>query len=293
MNSFLERIKAGELIVSDGGMGTQLAERGIDITGCVEKVNLTDPSILEDIAKSYAEVGAEIIQTNTFGASPLKLAMHGMEDKVGEIITEAVKAVKKVIGDKVYISGSCGPSGRILKPYGDCEAMDMAQSYKTQAKALIEGGVDIICVETMTDLAEAVMAIKAARDIDRKIPIMATMTFDPTPRGYYTVMGVTIEAASAGMIEAGADLIGSNCGNGIENMIEIARKFREVSKHPLIIQSNAGLPKITKGVLSYSESPEFMADKVVELKSIGVSVIGGCCGTTPEHIKAIKDRIKP
>jgi len=293
MSSFFERIKAGELFISDGGMGTQLAERGVELTGCVEKINLDDPTILEDIAKSFIDAGSEIIQTNTFGASPLKLAMHGMDDKTEEIIAGAVKAVKKVANGKIYISGSCGPSGRILKPYGDCDPEDMAKSFERQAQELVKGGVDIICVETMTDLIEAVIAVEAVKKIASEIPVMATMTFDPTPRGYFTIMGVSIEAASKGLINAGADLIGSNCGNGIENMIKIARKFKGFTDHPLIIQTNAGLPQISNEVLCYLESPEFMAEKAVELKNLGVSVIGGCCGTTPEHIRAIKDRLKP
>jgi 5-methyltetrahydrofolate--homocysteine methyltransferase len=273
-------------------MGTQLAERGVDIASCVEAINLSQPELLRDIAEAYLEAGAEIIQTNTFGASPLKMAAYGLDEKTETIVEIAVEKVRQVVDGKAYVSGSCGPSGRILKPYGDCEESDMYDSFLRQMTAFADAGVDIICVETMTDLIEARLAIRAAREVDPKIPIMATMTFDKTDRGFFTVMGVSIENAAQGLKDAGADIIGSNCGNGIDNMIAIARDFKKNTDMPLIIQSNAGLPKIKNDTLTYPESPEFMAARALELKAAGVSVIGGCCGTTPEHIKAIKSKIK-
>ncbi len=288
MKPLLERIRQGEIIVADGAMGTMLAERGVDISGCVEEVNLSRPEVLEEIAALYLEAGAEIIQTATFGASPVKLSMYSMEHKTGEIIGNAVAAVKKVVDGKAYISGSCGPSGRLLKPYGDADFEELSDSFKTQMKFLIEAAVDIICVETMTDLAEAILAVKAAKEIDATVPVMATMTFDPTPRGYYTIMGVNIPYACEQLKEAGADIIGSNCGNGIERMVEIAREFNTHTNLPIIIQSNAGLPEMINGRPVYRETPDFMAEKTKDLISAGVSIIGGCCGTTPEHIAAIR-----
>ena len=140
----------------------------------------------------------------------------------------------------------------------------------------------------MTDLTEATLAVKAAKKVSASIPVMAAMTFDPTPRGFYTVMGVSIEDAARGLKEAGADIVGSNCGNGIENMVEIGRQFKRCSELPVIIQSNAGLPRMQGDKPVYLETPEFMAEKAKELVSAGVSIIGGCCGTTPEHIRAIR-----
>jgi 5-methyltetrahydrofolate--homocysteine methyltransferase len=291
MESFLNRVKQGRIFVADGAMGTMLFQRGLKPGDCPEALNLSSPEILRDIASLYLEAGAEIIQTNSFGGSPLKLAAYNLAEKAEEINRMAVEIVKNAINDKALIYGSCGPCGRILKPYGDTEPDEIHDSFKIQAKALIEAGVDMICVETMTDLSEAQLAIRAVRDISPDLPIMATMTFDPTPGGFYTIMGIDIKQAAMGLEEAGANIIGSNCGNGIENMIKIAREFKAASSLPIIIQSNAGLPKMEGTTVVYDETPEFMAEKAKELIALGVSVIGGCCGTTPEHIRAIKQMI--
>ena len=173
-------------------------------------------------------------------------------------------------------------------PYGDIAPETMAAAFERQIGALIEAGVDLICVETMTDLAEARLAIGAARRQSPTMPICATMTFDPTPNGFFTVMGTNIEQAVTGLSEAGADIIGSNCGNGIDNMVSIAQTFRRYTQLPLIIQSNAGLPEIVDGTLRYGETPEFMAERTRKLLDLGVNIVGGCCGTTPEHIAAIR-----
>ena len=289
MTDFLERIKAGEILVADGAMGTMLYERGVNIHQCPERVNLTRPEILEEIARLYFEAGADIIQTNTFGASPLKLAKYSYDDRTEQIVQSAVKAVRSVVGENAYVSGSCGPSAKILKPYGDTEPDEVYESFVRQMKAFAEAGVDIVCVETMTDIAEAALAVKAAKTVMPSIPVMATMTFDDTPRGFYTIMGVDIKTAAVRLEEAGADVIGSNCGNGIEKMIEIAQGFRLCSRVPIVIQSNAGLPVMVKGRAVYRETPEFMAEKAKGLISSEVSVIGGCCGTTPAHIAAIRE----
>jgi len=291
MKKLLERLKNGEILVADGAMGTMLMERGLKPGEPPESFNLTRLDVIEEIARLYLDAGADIIQTNTFGASPLKLSLYSLEDKTEEINRNAVLAVKEVVGDHAYISASCGPSGRLLKPYGDTEPEAVYNSFERQIDALISAGVDIICIETTVDLTEATLVIKAAKTASPATPVMATMTFDPTPRGFYTVMGVTIEDAAKGLEEAGADIVGSNCGNGIENMVRIAREFREYSSLPLIIQSNAGIPEIRGNTTVYPETPEFMAEKAKELVLSGVSIIGGCCGTTPDHIRAIRKMV--
>ncbi len=288
MKSILNRIKNNEILVADGAMGTMLFARGLKPGEPPESVNLKNPEILEEIAQAYLNAGADIIQTNTFGASALKLSDYGLDEKTEDINRIAVERVRKVVGNKAYISGSCGPSGKLLKPFGDTEPDDIYQSFKRQMKSLMNAGVDLICIETMTDLNEAVLAIKAVKSISFEIPIMTTMTFDETPRGFYTIMGVNIENAVKGLQKAGADIIGSNCGNGIENMIKIAREFKKLTTLPIIIQSNAGIPEMKDGKLIYSETPEFFGKKAKELIDAGVSIIGGCCGTTPEYIRAIR-----
>ena len=204
--------------------------------------------------------------------------------------------MREAVDDRAYVSGSVGPSGRILAPYGDIEPKVVLESFRRQIESLVDAGVDIICVETMTDIAEARLAIQATRAVSPTIPIMATMTYDETPRGFCTIMGVDIPTAVRELARAGADLVGSNCGYGIKKMVEIARAYRACSLMPLVIQPNAGLPVLEDGRPVYREGPEFMAEQGKELIAIGVSVIGGCCGTTPPHIAAIRtmvDSLRP
>ena len=288
MQSILERLNAGEILVADGAMGSILFQKGLQPGECPESMNLSHPEILEEIAASYFQAGADIVQTNTFGASPLKLSDSGLEEQTEKINVSAVSFVKKVVENRAYISGSVGPTGRILEPYGDTKEDLIYLCFERQIKALIDGGVNIITVETMLDLREASLAIRAAKTISPETPVMATMTFDETPRGFFTLMGVSTKEAANGLESAGADIIGSNCGSGIETMVKIAQELQTFSTLPLIIQSNAGHPEIRNGKQVYLETPEFFADKARELIESGVSIIGGCCGTTPEHIQAIR-----
>ncbi|RKZ08058.1 methionine synthase [Candidatus Fermentibacteria bacterium] len=291
MINLLERLRSGEILVSDGAMGTMLFERGLKSGDCPEAMNLSNIDVLEDIARLYLDAGADLIQTNTFGGSPLKLASYSLSGAAPLINRNAVLAVKRAVSGRAYVSGSCGPCGKILKPYGDTDPEAVYESFEIQMQAFAESGCDVICIETMMDLNEMLLALKAAKEKAPGIPVMTTMTFEATPKGFYTIMGVTIEKAARALEEAGADVTGSNCGNGIENMIRIAREYRKHTALPLIIQSNAGLPLIEKGELVYPESPEFMAEKAKELVDAGVSIIGGCCGTGPAHIRAIRNSI--
>ena len=288
MDTLLHRIRRGEIIVADGAMGTLLIRRGFRPEDCFEALNLKHPDVIREISSDYREAGADIIQTNTFGASPLKLQRFSLDGKTEAINAKAVEIARDAACGEAFISGSCGPSGRMLIPHGDTSPEQIHDSALRQMQALIEAGVDVICIETMTDLTEAILNIKAAKAVSPTIPVMATMTFDLTPRGFFTIMGVAIERAASELGKEGADIIGTNCGHGIEQMIDIARQFKMYSDLPLIVQSNAGLPKLIDGVPTYSEAPEFMADRSRELVAIGVSIIGGCCGTTPAHIAAIR-----
>ncbi len=287
----LERLARGEILVADGAIGTMLMARGLERGKPPESFNLTRSDVLVDIAREYLTAGADIVQTNTFGASRLKLKHYALDGKVREINENAVAAVRQAVGDKAYVSGSCGPTGQFLKPYGDIDPEEMTAVFHEQIDALVSAGVDLVCIETMTDLGEAVCALKAAKQVSGTVPVIATMTFDETPKGFFTIMGVNIKTAVEGLESAGADIIGSNCGNGIENMVRIGREFRERTKLPVIIQSNAGLPELRDKEVVYPESPDFMAGKVVELIDLGVSIIGGCCGTTPDHIRAFRKAV--
>lgn len=291
MEKPFNKILQEKILVGDGAMGTMLIERGLEAGRPPESFNLEKTAVLEDIARQYLDAGSDIVQTNTFGASALNLAVYGLEERTIDINRAAVLAVRKAVGDHAYVSGSCGPSGRLLKPYGDVEPERMFASFKVQLEVLIDAGVDVICVETMSDIQEAVLAVTAAKDIEASVPVMATMTFNPTPKGFYTVMGVNIPDAAAALETAGADIVGSNCGNGIENMILIAEGFKKCTKLPIIIQSNAGLPQKRGSDFIYPETPEYMAERSRELVKLGISIIGGCCGTTPAHIKALRSMV--
>ncbi len=292
MNTLLERLQAGEILVGDGAMGTMLFAAGLKQGDCPEALNLSKPELLEDIARQYLDAGADLIETNTFGGSPLKLSLYDLDSKTEEINRAAVQAVRKTVGERAFVSGSCGPSGKILKPYGDTDPEQMRESFARQLHALAEAGVDLFCIETMTDIHEAVIAITAAKEVAPEMPVVATMTFDTTPKGFFTMMGVTVERAAEELAAAGADILGSNCGNGSDNMVKIAREFRKHTKLPILIQSNAGLPVLKDGDVVYLETPEYMAERARQMIDLGVSIIGGCCGTTPEHVKAIALEVK-
>ncbi len=289
--AFRVRLDRGDLLVADGAMGSLLLARGLKSGDPPEEWNLSRPEVLAEIASLYLDAGADLIQSNSFGGSPLKLADFGLEDQCEAINQTAAKIVADLVGDRAYVNGSMGPCGKILEPYGDARAEEVYAGFLKQAKALAQGGADLICIETMTDLAEAEIAIRAAREAAPELPIMATMTFDETPRGYYTIMGQNIETAAQGLAAAGADVIGSNCGNGAEGMLAIAREFSRVSELPLLFQANAGLPELKDGQVVYLESPEFMAEIAAGMIAAGAQIIGGCCGTTPEHIFAFRSAV--
>ncbi len=291
MRAPLERLQTGEILCSDGAWGTQLMARGLKPGDSPEALNLSSPEALVEVATLYVEAGAQLITTNTFGGSSLKLHSYELDDRTEEINRAAVEVLKPVVADRAYILASVGPTGKLLKPYGDTEPEAIAEAFNRQTGALVEAGADLICIETMIDLTEARLAIEAARSHSAEIPIIATMTFDATPRGFFTTMGVTVEQACTGLVEAGANIVGSNCGNGIDKMIAIAKEFATHSSVPVIIQSNAGVPENVGGEVIYPESPEFMAERVGQLIDLGVVIIGGCCGTGPDHIRALRSAI--
>jgi 5-methyltetrahydrofolate--homocysteine methyltransferase len=288
MEPVLSRLRAGEVLVADGAMGTMLLARGLKAGECPERWNLDRPQVLEEIAAAYLAAGADIIETNTFGGSPLKLAQYALDDRTEEINERAARAVRAAVGDRAAVAGSCGPCGRVLLPYGDTDPEVVRAGFVRQMTALAGAGVDLPIIETMTDISEGKLALAAAREAAPELPVFATMTFDETPRGFFTVMGVAIPQAAEELAAAGADAVGANCGSGIEVMVRIAAEFREHTSLPVLIQSNAGLPKLVEGRAVYQESPDFVAGGCRKMLDMGVQIVGGCCGTTPEHIAAIR-----
>jgi len=288
MENILKRLQRNEIILGDGSLGTLLMQHGLKHGDPPETFNLNRPQVLEEIASLYLDAGAEIITTNTFGASRLRLQQFSLEGQVDAINRRAVEAVRRAVGRKAYVSGSVGPTARLIQPLGETEPEEILSCFQQQIAALLAAGADMICIETMTDLREATLAIQAVRSLDARIPTMATMTFGKTPRGYFTVMGISVESASMELEEAGADIIGSNCGVGMDAMIGIAREFKRHTLLPVAVQSNAGLPVETDSGIEYPESADYFASKAAELLDLGVQIIGGCCGSGPEHIRAIR-----
>jgi 5-methyltetrahydrofolate--homocysteine methyltransferase len=288
MEGLLTRLHRGDVLVGDGAWGTELMKRGLPAGRPPEWFALERPEVLEEVARLYLDGGADLVTTDTFGGTSFRLRLHGLDGERERINREAVEAVKRAVGGRALVSASVGPSGQLLEPYGDTSPDAVEEAFAEQIAALASAGADVLCIETMGDLTEAARAVKAAKDVAPGVPVMATMTFEPTPRGYFTVMGVSVEKAAAGLAAAGADVVGSNCGTGIEDMVEIARAMARATRLPLIIQPNAGLPESRDGRTVYNETPETMAARVPELLDLGVVVVGGCCGTTPDHIRAIR-----
>lgn len=288
MRPILERVGRGEVLLADGAMGTQLMARGLKSGECPEALNLDRPDVVASVSADYAAAGADIVLTNTFGGSPLKLALYGLEGQTEAINAAAVAAARRGAGAGVYVAASCGPTGRMLQPYGDTPPAAVAAAFARQLAALAAAGVDLIVVETMTDLAEAVLAVAAARAAAPGVPVAATMTFDVTPNGFFTIMGVDIPRAVRELAAAGAHILGSNCGVGIEPMVAVAAELRRATDRPLLVQANAGLPQMRVGAPVWPETPDVYAGRAAALPALGVGIIGGCCGTTPAHITALR-----
>jgi 5-methyltetrahydrofolate--homocysteine methyltransferase len=291
MKSLLNVLKTGKILVSDGAWGTLLQERGLQPGECPELWNSTHRADVLSIAKSYIDAGADMIETNSFGGSPSKLAHYGLQDRTVELNETAAAISREASGDKGFVLGSIGPTGVILM-MGEVPEETIFEGFCIQAKALESGGADAICIETMSAIDEACLAIRAAKE-STKCEIICTFTFEKTVNGEYrTMMGVSPTETVLALTEAGASIIGTNCGNGFDGMIDIVREIRAVDAHtPILVHANAGKPILVGGKTSFPETPEMMAIKVGNLIKAGANIIGGCCGTTPAHIRAIAQAI--
>jgi 5-methyltetrahydrofolate--homocysteine methyltransferase len=288
----LEKLKLNQILLSDGAWGTFLQAKGLQPGECPELWNITHPKEVMDIAESYIQAGSDIIETNSFGATGLKLVQYGLGDRAAEINKAAASISRKAAGNDKHVAGSIGPTGKMLL-MGDVTEEELYNTFREQVIALEAGGADIIIAETMSALDEAAIAVRAARE-NTKCTVIITMTFSKEPNGeYHTMMGVSPEEMVVAMKEAGAHIVGSNCGNGIEEMIDIVKAIRAVDPIiPIMIQSNAGVPEYVDGKTLFRETPEMMASFVPQLIKAGANIIGGCCGTTPEHIKAMRNILK-
>jgi len=290
MRKILDQIKTGKVLVSDGAWGTFLQQKGMLPGECPEEWNLTHPDEVFDIAKSYIEAGADMIETNSFGGTVFKMGKYGLGDKVFELNKAAAEISRKAAGDK-FVIGSVGPTGKILM-MGDVTEEELYDAFKEQVLGLEAGGVDAIMIETMTDLDEARLAIRAAKE-NTKCEVFCTMTFDKTVQGEFrTMMGVSPTEMVETLVEAGADLIGANCGNGIADMIGIVEEIRKADAEiPVLVHANAGMPHYHDGQTVFPETPDEMALLVPKIIAAGANIVGGCCGTTPGHICRVREAV--
>jgi 5-methyltetrahydrofolate--homocysteine methyltransferase len=298
----VEVVKTGKVLVSDGAWGTFLQKKGLKAGECPELWCLEHADDVKDIAKGYIDAGADMIQADSFGGTCFKLEHYGLADRAAEINEAAARISREAAGDANWVIASIGPTGKMV--VGDDEKedyegddlyateSDIYAAFKEQAIALEKGGTDAACVETMSDIKESVLAIKAVKE-NTGLEVICTFTFERNVLGEYrTMMGVSPEAAIKAAVEAGADIAGANCGNGIERMIEIVTAMRKINKDiPILVHANAGLPQNVNGTDIFPESPEDMAKIAPDLVKAGANIIGGCCGTTPAHIAAIKKAI--
>ncbi len=287
MGKILDKIKQGKVLVSDGAWGTFLQQKGLQPGECPEAWNLSRPDDVLDIARSYIEAGADMIETNSFGGTRFKLERYGLADKVFELNRAAAEISRKAAGDK-YVIGSVGPTGKILM-MGDVTEEELYEAFREQALGLEAGGADAVMIETMSDLDEAQLAIRAAKD-HTKLEVFCTMTFEKTMAGEFrSMMGVSPTEMVEALKVAGAELVGANCGNGIAGMVGIVEEIRKADPVvPVLVHANAGMPLYRDGETFFPESPEEMAALVKEIVRAGANVVGGCCGTTPEHIRLVR-----
>lgn len=289
-HTLMEAIARRSVMISDGATGTYLQDRGLEAGGCPEAFNVDHPDIVRGMARDYFDAGADIVETNSFGGSRYMLAKYGFGDRVEEFNAKGAEHARSAAAANQYVMGSIGPTGEFLEPNGTATESEMFNVFCEQARGLIAGGVDGFCVETMSDMAEAALAIRACKTM-ADLPVMATLTFDRGPRGFFTMFGITPAGAAEQLAEAGADVVGSNCGIAIEDMIDIIAAMRQATDKPILSHVNAGLPKIEGGRIIYPDTPESMAPHYKRLVTSGANIVGGCCGTRPDHIRAIAESL--
>jgi homocysteine S-methyltransferase len=288
---FLQRLEAG-VVLADGAMGTQLYARGIPFDQCFDELNLSAVELVRGIHLDYIASGAELVETNTFGANRFKLAAHGLSDRVGDFNRAGAVLARQAVelsGRPAFVAGSMGPIGRPMAPLGAASAEEVREAYTEQAEALAAGGVDVLILETFTDLRELLEAVRAVRRAVA-LPLIAQMTF--TQEGK-TLLGHGPREIAEALERAGADVVGANCSMGSQGILEvIAQMAQFVHRAKLSAMPNAGFPAYVGGRYMYVSTPEYMADHARQMVALGVRLIGGCCGTTPEHIAAIRDAVR-
>ncbi len=290
MSKFITYLNTRPVLVADGAMGTMLHKAGLLLGVSPERWNLENPDAVRAVHKAYLDAGADLILTNTFGGAPVRLERDNLHEQAHAVNLAAAQLACEIVGDRALVIGDIGPTGQMLEPLGALPYADAVNGFATQAAALVEGGVDAILIETMSDLGEAVAAIEGTKQVT-SLPIMVTMSFDTKGR---TMMGVKPEKAAETLWGMGVALIGANCGRTLSETLEAIVKMRAaVPEAVLMAKPNAGLPHTGDGELVYEVTPDIMADYAQQfVAKAGVKIFGGCCGSTPEHIRAVAAALK-
>ncbi|HEX8320182.1 bifunctional homocysteine S-methyltransferase/methylenetetrahydrofolate reductase [Longimicrobium sp.] len=288
MRDFRRLLADGRPHLFDGAMGTMLYAKGVYINRCYDELSLTQPDLVRDIHRAYVKAGAEILETNSYGANRPKLARHGLDDRVREMNVAAAQIARSAAGDRVYVAGAIGPLGLRIEPYGPTAREEARGFFREQAEALVEGGVDLFILETFADLEEIHQAILGVREAS-ELPIVAQMVIreDGT-----TAFGSDVALLAERLGEWGAEVVGLNCSVGPSAMLSAADRLMAATSRPVVMQPNAGLPRQVDGRTMYMASPEYMASYAARMIRKGVRLIGGCCGTTPEHVAAMAGAVR-
>jgi 5-methyltetrahydrofolate--homocysteine methyltransferase len=290
--SLIEALKTGRVLVSDGAWGTFLQNKGMKPGECPELWCIEHFDEVRDIAAQYVAAGADMVETDSFGGTRFKLEHYGLSDRTSEINEAAARASRSAAGPDRWVIASIGPTGKLLLMEEVTEE-ELYDAFKEQAVALEKGGADALCIESMSDREEAVLAVRAAKE-NTSCEVICTFTFDPTKQGTYrTMMGLSPTEAARAAMDAGADIVGANCGNGMSQMVGIVAEIRAAFPAvPILVQANAGMPVRVDGIDTFPETPETMAALVGPVIAAGANIVGGCCGTTPEHIAAIVKAVR-
>ena len=284
-NTLLEKA-IERTVIFDGAMGTLIMSAGIEAIKSPILLNVEKPDLVIDFHKQYYAAGADVVLTNTFSGNPLKLEAEGIDVQMEVLNRQAATLAKAACPEGKFVAGDIGPSGKTLPPVGDSSPEEMQDAFYRQAKVLIESGVDLMLIETMYSLDEAVAAVHAVRK-ESDILLAASMTFNLTEMGYYTIMGETVDQCASTLSEAGADIIGANCTLGSPDMIELTKELRAATDKPILIQPNAGKPVTDEDMTYYQQTPSEFASDLRQIKQAGADMVGGCCGTNPEFIQSM------
>jgi methionine synthase I (cobalamin-dependent) len=290
MHAFLEELLVDGPLLADGAFGTQLQARGLAQGASPDAWNLTHPDRVEEVFRSYVEAGSQIVLTNTFQANRMTLSGHGLIEQMAEINRAGIEISRRAADDRAHVFASMGPSGKMLC-MGQVSEGELSSVFAEQAKLLAAAGPDALVIETMSDVAEAKLAVVAAKETG--LPVIVSMVFDSGKDNDRTMMGTTPEQAAEELLAAGADVIGANCGQGPESYVAVCRRLHVAGGGPIWIKPNAGLPRMDDGQIVYDTSPKQFAGYATDLIAAGACFVGGCCGTTPDYIRALKQGIQP